>query len=315
MTSIRSFFLKRYLHSAQKAILRRKYHEDLQKLRKGFEMLANKHPLPKHVYFKRIYIQDIPAAWIIPAKANKEIVMLYLHGGGYAVGSVNTHKALVSKIAKKAGVVALAIDYRLAPEHPFPAAIDDAISAYDYLLEQNYLPQNIFIAGDSAGGGLTIATLIALKEMGRPMPATAVCLSPWTDLAVTGTSVTEKAHLDPMIVGYLLSEWAARYAGETPTNHPLISPLYANLSGLPPMLIQVGTDEVILDDSTRFAQKAREQGTDVTLDVWDGMIHVWQYLWYVIPEANEAIKQIAAYVNAKINRTTIESSVTHPISQ
>ena len=315
MASIRSFFVKQYMRSAREALLGRKHHENIPKLRRGFDILANKHPLPKNVYFKRIYIHDIPAAWIIPAKANTDIVMLYLHGGGYAVGSVNTHKALISKIAKKAGVAALAIDYRLAPEHPFPAAIDDAISAYDFLLEQNYLPQNIFIAGDSAGGGLTIATLIALKELGRPMPATAVCLSPWTDLAVTGASVTEKAHLDPMIVGYLLSEWAARYAGDTPTNHPLISPLYANLSGLPPMLIQVGTDEVILDDSTRFAKKAREQGTDVTLDVWDGMIHVWQYLWYVIPEANEAIKQIAAYVNTKINRTTVESNITHPVSQ
>ncbi|QQS27932.1 MAG: alpha/beta hydrolase [Sphingobacteriales bacterium] len=277
----------------------RRHHENIPVLRRGFEMLAKRHPLPKHVYFKRIFINDIPAAWIIPAKANTNIAMLYLHGGGYAVGSVNTHKALVSKIAKKAGITALAIDYRLAPEHPFPAAVDDAICAYNFLLEQNYAPENIVIAGDSAGGGLTLATLIALKDLGRPLPAAAVCLSPWTDLVVTGASVTEKAHLDPMIVGYLLSEWAAKYAGKTPVNHPLISPLYADLSGLPPLLVQVGTDEVILDDSTRFAEKAREQGVDVTLDIWNGMIHVWQYLWYVIPEANEAIKQIATYINSK----------------
>ncbi|HRI27587.1 MAG TPA: alpha/beta hydrolase [Chitinophagales bacterium] len=309
MASLRSFFIKQYIRSARDTILFRKHHTDILKMRRGFELLGSRHLLPKNIYFKRIFIDHIPAAWIIPQHAQSDKVMLYLHGGGYAVGSVNTHKSLIAKIAKKADIQALGIDYRLAPEHPFPAAIEDAVRAYRYLLEQGYKPENLIIAGDSAGGGLTLATLITLRNTGIPLPAMGVCLSPWTDLAVTGASVTERAHLDPMIVGHLLSEWAKRYAGDTPTNHPLISPLYADLHGLPPLLIQVGSDEVIHDDSVRFAQKAKEQGTEVTLDVWDSMIHVWQFLWFVLPEANDAIKEIARFIKTKLGKAEAKATV------
>lgn len=300
MASLQNYIVKQYVRSARNVTIVRKHHQDIRKMRRGFELIASRHPLPNNIYFKRFYIGNTPAAWIVPHKANKSVVMLYLHGGGYATGSVNTHKALIAKIAKKTGVLALAIDYRLAPENPFPAALEDAVAAYDYLLAQGYLPENIFISGDSAGGGLTLATLLALKEAHKPLPATAVCLSPWTDLAVTGDSVTEKAHKDPLLLGHLLSEWGKRYAGDEPTTHPLISPLYADLSGLPPLLLQVGTDEVILDDSIRFAQKAREQGADVTLKVWQDMIHVWHFHWRILPEANKAIKEIANFVKKHI---------------
>ncbi|OWY23776.1 alpha/beta hydrolase [Sphingobacteriales bacterium UPWRP_1] len=300
MASLQNYIVKQYVRSARNITIARKHHEDIHKMRRGFELIASRHPLPDNIYFKRFFIGNMSAAWILPHKLSPKTAMLYLHGGGYAAGSVNTHKALIAKITKKAGIAALAIDYRLAPEHPFPAALQDAVASYEYLLQQGYLPQNICIAGDSAGGGLTLATLLYLKQNNRPLPATAVCISPWTDLAITGASVTGKAHKDPLILGHVLSEWALRYAANEPTTHPLISPLYADLAGLPPILIQVGTDEVILDDSVRFAEKARQQGTDVTLQVWNDMIHVWHFHWRILPEANKAIKDIAVYLHKQI---------------
>lgn len=300
MTSIQSVLVKSSMRFARTIITLRKQHTDVYQMRKSFERVTSRKRMPHNVALSRFSIGNIDAAWVVPHNARQEVVMLFLHGGGYATGSINTHKALVAKIVLETGITGLLINYRLAPEHLFPAALEDAVAAYDYLMAQGYLPQNIILAGTSAGGGLALSTLLALKQANKTLPAAAVCLSPWTDLAVTGISIKEKARKDPFILPHLLSEWAAQYAGKEPVNNPLISPLYGDLSGLPPILIHVGTDEVILDDSVRFAQKAEEKGVAVTLEIWPGMMHSWHMHWHILPEGRKAINHIATYIHKQL---------------
>jgi monoterpene epsilon-lactone hydrolase len=241
----------------------------------------------------------VPAEWIAAPGAVKDRVILYLHGGGYVIGSINTHRAMIARIARASNARALAIDYRLAPEHPFPAAVDDATRAYKWLLAQGYKPQKIVIAGDSAGGGLTLATLIALRDSGQPLPAGAVPISPWTDLEGTGESVRSRAEKDPMVAQDNLAESAKQYYGAHDPKDPLVSPLHANFRGLPPMLIQVGDAEILLDDATRVAERAKLAGVDVELEVWDDMIHVWHVFAKLLPEGQQAIDKIGKFVIAR----------------
>jgi acetyl esterase/lipase len=194
--------------------------------------------------------------------------------GAYALGSIETHREFVSRLARASGMRALLIDYRLAPEHPFPAALEDAVAAYHWLIAQGFEASRVLIAGDSAGGGLALAALLALKDAGEGLPAGAVCISPWTDLSSTAESIRTKARVDVVLNPDTLEIYAWRYAGEHDLRSPLISPLYADLSGLPPLLIQVGSDEILLDDATRLAARAREVGVEVTLRVWPEMFHV-----------------------------------------
>ena len=241
----------------------------------------------------------VPAEWIAVPGAVKDRVILYLHGGGYVIGSINTHRAMIARIARASNARALAIDYRLAPEHPFPAAVDDATRAYKWLLAQGYKPQKIVIAGDSAGGGLTLAALIALRDSGQPLPAGAVPISPWTDLEGTGESVRSRAEKDPMVAQDNLAESAKHYYGVHDPKDPLVSPLHANFRGLPPMLIQVGDAEILLDDATRVAERAKLAGVDVELEVWDDMIHVWHVFAKLLPEGQQAIDKIGKFVIAR----------------
>jgi len=216
------------------------------------------------------------------------------------MGSLNTHRQLAGWIAKAAGARVLLADYRLGPESPFPAAVEDAVAAYQWLLGQGVDAAGVAIAGDSAGGGLTAATLIALRDRGLPMPAAGVLLSPWTDLALTGESLTSRAALDPMIAGAAgVSNMADAYLSGADPRTPLASPLYADLAGLPPLLIQVGTEEVLFDDSIRFDAKARAAGVDVTLEPWNGQVHVFQSFAFMVPEAREAIARIGEFVKAR----------------
>jgi epsilon-lactone hydrolase len=238
----------------------------------------------------------VGAEWIVPPEAASDRVILYLHGGGYVMGSINTHRAMVARIARAAEARGLALDYRLAPEHPFPAAVDDATAAYRWLLSQGYKPGKIVIAGDSAGGGLTIATLLALRASGVAMPAAAVPISPWTDMEGTGDSVRSKAGKDPMADIEALRSMAKKYVGEHDARNPLASPLHADFHGLPPMLIQVGEAEILLDDSTRVAERAKAAGVDVELEVWDDMIHVWHVFAKLLPEGQQAIDKIGRFV-------------------
>ena len=241
----------------------------------------------------------VPGEWIAAPNATGGHVLYYLHGGGYTIGSVNTHRALIARLSAAAGIRALAIDYRLAPEHPFPAAVEDAVAAYRWLLDHGTDPAGIVIAGDSAGGGLTVATLVALRDADLPLPAAAVCLSPWVDLEGIGESATTRAAADPMIDGASLGEGAQQYLAGADPRTPLAAPLYADLSGLPPMLIQVGDAEVLLDDSTRLAERAKAAGVDVTLEVWEHMVHVWQYFAAILPEGQQAIDRIGAFVRER----------------
>jgi len=238
----------------------------------------------------------VPAEWVTAAGVGDGRVLLYLHGGAYQIGSPAGLRRLVALLSGVAQARALSLDYRLAPEHPFPAAVDDTVAAYRWLLAEGTDPATIAIAGDSAGGGLALGTLVALRAHGEPMPAAAVLLSPWTDLALTGESLRTRAAVDVMIKPGSMRQDAAVYlAGEDP-RHPYASPLYADLRGLPPLLIHVGDAEVVLDDSTRVAARAREAGVDVTLEVWDEMPHVFHAFAGLLPESEQAIERIGDWL-------------------
>ncbi|HEY1851214.1 MAG TPA: alpha/beta hydrolase [Candidatus Binataceae bacterium] len=240
----------------------------------------------------------VPAEWIVPPNAANDRVILYLHGGGYVMGSINTHRAMIARIARASEAKALALNYRMAPEDPFPTAVDDATAAYRWLLAQGYKPGKIVISGDSAGGGLTLATLLALRDAGIPLPAAAVPISPWADLEGTGASIQTRAAADPMVDKAGLLRMAQMYAGDSDPKNPLISPIYADYKGLPPMLIQVGDAEILLDDSTRVAERARAAGIKVELEAWPEMFHVWHVFAKILPEGQQAIDRIGEYVRA-----------------
>jgi acetyl esterase/lipase len=238
----------------------------------------------------------VPAEWITTPEAVDERVIYYLHGGGYIMGSINTHREMISRLSRAAGGRALAIDYRLAPENPFPAAVEDSTGAYRWLLSTGVDPARLVIAGESAGGGLTVATLVALRDAGDALPTAAVCLSPWVDLECLGESMTTKAEIDPMAHREDILELAEAYLGDTHPRTPLAAPLYADLRGLPPLLIQVGTAEVLLDDSTRLAERARSAGVDVILEPWDDMFHMWHFFAAMLPEGQQAIDRIGEFI-------------------
>ena len=274
--------------------------ETIEERRAAMETLAQLAPIPEDVQCQPVDAGGVPAEWIAAPNANAERVILYLHGGGYSMGSIKTHRELVSRLSRAAAARALAIDYRLAPENPFPAAVEDATAAYRWLLSNGADPARTVIAGDSAGGGLTVATLVALRDAGDPLPAAAVCLSPWVDMEGIGDSMTTKADLDPMVSREELLEGAKMYLGDADPRTPLAAPLYADLSGLPPLLIHVGTAETLLDDSTRLADRAKAAGVDVTLDVWDDMIHVWQAFAVMLPEGQQAIDRIGEFIQEHV---------------
>ena len=242
--------------------------------------------LPADVRCWHTSANGVAAEWIEAGDADMGVI-LYLHGGAYALGSIDTHREFVARLARAAGMRALAIDYRLAPEHPFPAA-------YGWLQTQGVAPSRIIVAGDSAGGGLALAALLELRNAGKPLPAGAVCISPWVDLTLSGASIQGKAQADCILDPSSLEMYAAYYAGEHDRASPLISPLFADLSGLPPLLIQVGMDEILLDDAKRCAERARQAGVDVTLEIWDEMFHVFQ-LFPFLPETKEAVGHIAEF--------------------
>jgi acetyl esterase/lipase len=233
-------------------------------------------------------------------------VIFYLHGGAYNAGSTRSHRALAGNIAYASRGRALTVDYRLAPEHPYPAALEDARAAYQWLIGSGVSSERITMAGDSAGGGLTIALLVALREHGLPMPASAVVVSPWTDLSarsaangccgIRGDSWRTNVRTDHVINGSKLCTAAGLYLGSAHPRTPLISPLYANLSGLPPLLIHVGSDEVLLSDSLHLAEHARRAGVETTLEIWEGMQHVWHFAARFMPEARKAIERIGVFV-------------------
>lgn len=233
--------------------------------------------------------------WLSPEKPSG-ITILYLHGGGYYFCSPATHRGLVFAFAKRSGARIFSLDYRLAPEHPFPAALDDALAAYRKLMADGVPPASIVIAGDSAGGGLALATLFALRDAGDLLPAGAVLFSPWTDLAATGASVKTNDGRDSMFYGRAIAPAGKLYLGNADVRNPYISPVYGHFDGLPPLFIQVGDTEVLLDDSTRVVEKARAVGVSVDVDIWPKMPHVFQMFAPFVPEANQALQRAASFV-------------------
>lgn len=253
-------------------------------------------PLPEGVAFEEVNAGGVRAEWARPEGGSNERVVLYAHGGGYVIGGIDSHRGLVAGLATASGASVLSLDYRLAPEHRFPAAIEDGCAAYRWLLEQGFAPANVAIAGDSAGGGITAATLVALRDAGDPLPAAGVCISPWTDLTLSGDTMKTKADADPMVGAEMLGMMADAYLAGSDPKAPTASPLFADLSGLPPLLVHVGTAEVLLDDARRFAERAEAAGVDVCLEEWEDMIHVWHTFAAMVPEGQQAIDRIAEYL-------------------
>ena len=235
-------------------------------------------PPPDGVAFTPATIAGIPAEWSAAPDADARRVLLYLHGGGYCSGSIVSHRNLAARAGQAAGMRCLALQYRLAPEHPFPAALDDALGAYEALLGQGFAPADIAVGGDSAGGGLTLARMVSLRDAGRPLPGCGWLISPWVDLAMTGATMDTKDTADPLISRGYLDELGAAYRAGRAAEDPLVSPLHADLSGLSPVLVQVGAGETLLDDAVRIAGRLGAADVPVRLEVWPAMIHAWM-LW------------------------------------
>jgi acetyl esterase/lipase len=252
--------------------------------------------VPKNVEVERTDVDSLHGAWIRPKGADKEKVLLFLHGGGYVTGSISSHLMLCIPMAQTLKMNVFAPEYRLAPEHPFPAALEDALKAYRWLLAQGYKPADIIIAGDSAGGGLALAVVLALRENHEPLPAAIICMSPWADLTNSGQSHITKADAEVVLKTDVLKEWALCYTDETNLNNPLVSPVYADFHGFPPLLIQVGSEEILLDDARMLADKAKADGVDVTLKVWAGLWHVWPALGDLLPESRETFLEIELFI-------------------
>jgi len=247
--------------------------------RQRLDEVGSHWPVADDVKLTQVDVGGVPGEWTIVPRSDPSRVLLYLHGGGYCSGSILSHRRLVSEAGRAAGMRTLAIAYRLAPEHPFPAAITDAMTAWQFLRSQGIVPARVAVGGDSAGGGLTVALIIRLRDAREDLPACAWLVSPWTDLTMSGSTLATKDAVDSLIHEGYLEELTAAYLGaDIERTDPRVSPLYADLRGLPATLIQVGSDEVLLDDAARFAAVAGAADVPVTLEIWPHMIHAWQ-LW------------------------------------
>lgn len=250
----------------------------------------------KRMPIERIAIDGMPAAWIRPDGADDTKVVIHLHGGGYVTGFIDSHLMMCVPMAKTLKRKILMPEYRLAPANRFPAALEDSLKAYRWLLAQDTDPRDLVLSGDSAGGGLVLATALSLRDAGDPLPAALICISPWADLTDRGASHTTNATVESVLRTDVLNEWARFYTDETNLTNPLVSPVHADLRGLPPLLIQVGHDEILLDDSVTLAQHAKAAGVNVTLRIWDDMWHAWPVLGGLIPESRTAFEEMNKFL-------------------
>jgi monoterpene epsilon-lactone hydrolase len=274
---------------------------DLAEQRPLLEQLMTSLPLPADVTTTPSAHGGVPAVDITVPGVRTDGVLLYFHGGGYAMGSAQAAAGLAAGLAREAGTPAVSVDYRLAPEHPYPAALDDALAAYQGLLDEGFTPGRIALAGESAGAGLAAATLVSIRDAGLPMPAAAVLMSPWADLTLSGTSITGKAAVDPVLTGSGLRRRAVDYAGGADPRTPAISPVFADLTGLPPLVIQAGTHEVLLDDAIRLAAAAAAADVSVTLDITAGVPHVFQGFASLLDEGAQALTRGGAFVRSRLD--------------
>ena len=265
---------------------------------------ANAIPLPRDLDTTPVEAGGVPAEWVeVGKKARRkknDSVLLYFHGGAYFRGSTHTVREMCGRLARAAEIPVLSVDYRVAPENPFPAAVEDALAAYRWLQTQGYAPGRIAVGGDSAGGGLACALLLGTRDYGALQPGAAVLLSPWVDLTQSGESMDSRAAEDPSLSRAYLDRFAGLYLNEQDAKDPLASPLFGDLAGLAPMFIQAGTAEVLLDDAIRLAEKVRLAGGEAELDIWEGMTHVWQNFGPDIPEGSEAVERAGAWLKARL---------------
>jgi len=265
--------------------------------RETAETMAAQAPLPDDVYTEIIQNEAVAGLLMAAPDVDDQKIVLYFHGGGYALGSSLTHRELGWRLSAAAGARVLLLDYRRAPEHPYPAAIEDAVAAYKWVMANGFSPSQISVVGDSAGGGLAVAMLLALRDEEVVLPKTAVLFSPWLDLTHSSGTFISNEPSDLILSAARLQEFANWYLGDDASaDNPLISPIFADLHDLPPMLIQVGDQEMLLDDSITFTEKAKAAGVDVTLDIWEDMFHVWHALAAIIPEAQEAVEQAGVFI-------------------
>ncbi len=279
---------------------REKFQGDLHQVRTAFEEMLGQFPPAPGIVFSEALLDLIPALWATPSGVTGGPVLLYLHGGGYVVGSPKAYRPLASELASRLKARVLVPDYRLAPENPYPAALEDAVHVYRWLLDHGTPAGSIALAGDSCGGGLTVSTLVAIRDAGLPLPMGAAVISPWADLEVASASFTSKAGEDILLNAEGLRGMAGAYLGAASPRTPGASPIYANLAGLPPLLIQVGSAEVLLDDAIRLAANAGASGVKVRLDIWPGMFHVWHSYSSKLDEAAEALDEAAAFLAARL---------------
>jgi monoterpene epsilon-lactone hydrolase len=271
----------------------------VEEARANLEAMASLAPLPPDLQVEAVVADGVPGEWLTPPGVSGDRVILHLHGGGYVMGSCNTERDLAARLGAASDARVLSIEYRLAPEHPFPAALEDATEAYRWLLGEGVPPECLAITGASAGGGLAAATLLSLRDAGDPLPAAAALISPWADLLWTGDSMVTRAEEDPWLSPQGAKEGARFYLGGADGRLPLASPVYGEMHGLPPLLIHAGDDEILLDDSTRLAELARAAGVEVTLDVWEGMWHAWHAFAFMLPEGQEAIEDIGQFIRER----------------
>ena len=269
--------------------------------REGFEKMMRVVGGKTPASVRQVDAGGVPSELVSAGGASEDTATLYLHGGGYVIGSPKTHREFARRLSAASQAHVLVIDYRLAPESPFPAPVEDAVSVYRWLLDEGYAPERIAIAGDSAGGGLTAATLVSIRDQGLPLPACGVCLSPWVDMEGIGDSMTSRADRDPMVQKEGLVGMAGVYLADADPRSPLAAPMYADLEGLPPLLIQVGASETLFDDAVRLDEKARAAGVETTFEEWDDMIHVWHIFAPMLDEGQKAIERMAEFMQEKWN--------------
>jgi epsilon-lactone hydrolase len=285
-------------------IAQRPRSDDIGQRRRDIDARGLANRLPADVTVHPVSANGVKAEWTETPEGDRARAILFLHGGGYVIGSLDSHRHLVAEAARAARMRALAIDYRLAPEHPFPAAVDDALAAYRFLLAGGIQPGGIAIAGDSAGGGLVVATMLAIREAGLAQPACGWAISPWVDMEATGASMASKAAVDPTVQKAGILDMARLYLNSADPRSPLAAPIYGDLRGLAPLLIQVGAAETLLDDAIRLAQVAGAADVAVDLQVWPEMIHVWHTYFPVLSAGRRAIASGGEFIRAMTSRGT-----------
>jgi monoterpene epsilon-lactone hydrolase len=271
----------------------------VQELREISDKNARWFPIPETASCTEIREDGITGEWIRAKSADDDRIIMYLHGGGYVTGSPRSHRHLAWALSEAASASVFSLEYRLAPEHPFPAAVEDAIRAYRWLITQ-HASDRIAIAGDSAGGGLTVVTMVSLRDDGIPLPAAGICISPWTDLTCSSESYISRGGKDPLIRQKEISRFATMYLDGKDPKNPLASPLYADLRKLPPLLIQVGSDEVLFDDAVGLDRRAKKANVKSTIEIWSEMVHVWHIFYPMLKEGRDAIRRIGEFILQRV---------------